>query len=40
MVITEADRDPYVEAITFCYTGHWAATNWFVPSELAHFLKQ
>ena len=36
-VTTEADLDPSIEVITFCNTGHWTATNWFVLSELAHF---
>lgn len=25
---------PDVETVSFCNTGHWAATNWFVQSEL------
>ena len=36
-IIAEADLHPSDEAITFCKTGHWAATNWFVLSELEHF---
>ncbi|WP_341580885.1 sulfurtransferase [Marinobacter metalliresistant] len=40
-VITEkvnsAELDPQARTIAFCNTGHWAATDWFVLSELAGF---
>lgn len=40
-VITEkvnaAELDPQARTISFCNTGHWAATDWFVLSELAGF---
>jgi thiosulfate/3-mercaptopyruvate sulfurtransferase len=40
-VITEkvnlAELDPKARTISFCNTGHWAATDWFVLSELAGF---
>jgi thiosulfate/3-mercaptopyruvate sulfurtransferase len=40
-VITEkvnlAELDPKARTIAFCNTGHWAATDWFVLSELAGF---
>jgi len=25
-----------VQIVSFCNTGHWAATNWFVLSEVLH----
>ena len=30
--LSGADAAP---AVSFCNTGHWAATNWFVMSEIA-----
>jgi len=35
--INEAELDPQTRTISFCNTGHWAATDWFVLSELAGF---
>ena len=32
-----AELDPSQRTISFCNTGHWAATDWFVLSELAGF---
>ncbi|MCK7545218.1 sulfurtransferase [Marinobacter bryozoorum] len=32
-----AELDPQARTIAFCNTGHWAATDWFVLSELAGF---
>ena len=28
--------DPKRPVVSFCNTGHWAATNWFVLSEVLH----
>lgn len=35
--INEADLDSRKRTIAFCNTGHWAATDWFVLSEVAGF---
>lgn len=35
--INEAELNPGTRTIAFCNTGHWAATDWFVLSELAGF---
>lgn len=35
--INQADLDPATRTIAFCNTAHWAATDWFVLSELAKF---
>ncbi|GHD53933.1 MULTISPECIES: sulfurtransferase [Halomonadaceae] len=35
--INEADLDSRERTIAFCNTGHWAATDWFVLSEVAGF---
>lgn len=35
--VNQADLDPATRTISFCNTGHWAATDWFVLSELAGF---
>ncbi len=35
--VNTADLDPQARTISFCNTGHWAATDWFVLSELAGF---
>lgn len=35
--INEAELDRSVKTIAFCNTGHWAATDWFVLSEIAGF---
>lgn len=35
--INEADLDSRERTIAFCNTGHWAATDWFVLSEIAEF---
>ena len=32
VALSGADAAP---AVSFCNTGHWAATNWFVMSEIA-----
>ena len=32
VALAGADAAP---AVSFCNTGHWAATNWFVMSEIA-----
>lgn len=34
-LVREQTLDQAQETISFCNTGHWAATNWFVLSELA-----
>ena len=34
-LVTEQQLDGASETLSFCNTGHWAATNWFVLSELA-----
>lgn len=34
-LVHEQQLDQANETLTFCNTGHWAATNWFVLSELA-----
>ena len=28
------DLDPDLPIVSYCNTGHWAATNWFVLSEI------
>jgi thiosulfate/3-mercaptopyruvate sulfurtransferase len=33
--LPQAQGGPGAETISFCNTGHWAATNWFALSELA-----
>ncbi|MBT2771414.1 sulfurtransferase [Halomonas sp. ISL-60] len=35
--INAAELDSSVRTIAFCNTGHWAATDWFVLSEVAGF---
>ncbi|AVI64187.1 sulfurtransferase [Halomonas sp. GFAJ-1] len=35
--INAADLDSRERTIAFCNTGHWAATDWFVLSEVANF---
>ena len=35
--VNGAELDPSARTISFCNTGHWAATDWFVLSELAGF---
>jgi thiosulfate/3-mercaptopyruvate sulfurtransferase len=35
--VNQAELDPSARTIAFCNTGHWAATDWFVLSELAGF---
>lgn len=35
--VNKAKLDPEARTIAFCNTGHWAATDWFVLSELAGF---
>lgn len=35
--VNGAELDPTARTISFCNTGHWAATDWFVLSELAGF---
>ncbi|MEA1080086.1 sulfurtransferase [Marinobacter qingdaonensis] len=35
--VNAAKLDPAARTISFCNTGHWAATDWFVLSELAGF---
>ncbi len=35
--VNAAELDPNARTISFCNTGHWAATDWFVLSELAGF---
>jgi thiosulfate/3-mercaptopyruvate sulfurtransferase len=35
--INEAELDRNTQTIAFCNTGHWAATDWFVLSEMAGF---
>ncbi|SET43041.1 thiosulfate/3-mercaptopyruvate sulfurtransferase [Marinobacter segnicrescens] len=35
--VNVAELDPQARTIAFCNTGHWAATDWFVLSELAGF---
>ena len=35
--VNQAELDPTSRTISFCNTGHWAATDWFVLSELAGF---
>ncbi|WP_206604531.1 sulfurtransferase [Vreelandella sulfidaeris] len=35
--INQADLDRRERTIAFCNTGHWAATDWFVLSEVAGF---
>lgn len=34
-LVQEQELDQAQETVSFCNTGHWAATNWFVLSELA-----
>src|SRR5699024_2242640 len=34
-LVAEQGLDQAQETLSFCNTGHWAATNWFVLSELA-----
>lgn len=34
-LVQAQDLDQAPETVSFCNTGHWAATNWFVLSELA-----
>lgn len=34
-LVAEQGLDQAPETVSFCNTGHWAATNWFVLSELA-----
>ncbi|GGY07005.1 sulfurtransferase [Litchfieldella qijiaojingensis] len=35
--INEAELDPSARTVSFCNTAHWAATDWFVLSEIAGF---
>ncbi|MGO1749037.1 MAG: sulfurtransferase [Marinobacter sp.] len=35
--VNQAELNPGARTIAFCNTGHWAATDWFVLSELAGF---
>lgn len=35
--VNRAELNPESRTIAFCNTGHWAATDWFVLSELAGF---
>jgi len=35
--VNTAELDPGARTIAFCNTGHWAATDWFILSELAGF---
>lgn len=35
--VNQAELDAGTRTIAFCNTGHWAATDWFVLSELAGF---
>ncbi|MEQ6918099.1 sulfurtransferase [Halomonas aquatica] len=35
--INEAELDGEAPTVAFCNTGHWAATDWFVLSEIAGF---
>lgn len=35
--VNQAELNPGTRTIAFCNTGHWAATDWFVLSELAGF---
>jgi len=35
--VNKAELNPQTRTIAFCNTGHWAATDWFVLSELAGF---
>lgn len=35
LLVREQQLDQAEETLSFCNTGHWAATNWFVLSELA-----
>ncbi|PKM04124.1 MAG: sulfurtransferase [Gammaproteobacteria bacterium HGW-Gammaproteobacteria-6] len=35
--VNQAELDPFARTIAFCNTGHWAATDWFVLSELVGF---
>lgn len=35
--VNAVELDPNARTISFCNTGHWAATDWFVLSELAGF---
>lgn len=34
-LVAEQGLDQATETVSFCNTGHWAATNWFVLSEVA-----
>lgn len=34
-LVSEQGLDQAAETVSFCNTGHWAATNWFVLSEVA-----
>lgn len=34
-LVAEQGLDQAAETVSFCNTGHWAATNWFVLSEVA-----
>lgn len=34
-LVREQGLDQAAETVSFCNTGHWAATNWFVLSEIA-----
>ncbi len=33
-IATSSPTDPAKETVSFCNTGHWAATNWFAMSEV------
>jgi thiosulfate/3-mercaptopyruvate sulfurtransferase len=33
-VAASSPIDPAKETVSFCNTGHWAATNWFAMSEV------
>ncbi|HAR08753.1 MAG TPA: sulfurtransferase, partial [Cobetia sp.] len=35
--IQAAELDASAKTVAFCNTGHWAATDWFVLSEIAGF---
>ncbi|WP_323752725.1 sulfurtransferase [Marinobacter sp.] len=35
--VNDAELNPQTRTIAFCNTGHWAATDWFVLSEMAGF---
>ena len=38
-LVQQQGLDKAPETVSFCNTGHWAATNWFVLSEVAGLAK-